>query len=868
MRVAVYARVSTTRQAQAQTIEQQLDRLQAAVAEHGWRLDEQHIYRDDGYSGASLGRPGLDRLRDHAALAELDLVLVTAPDRLARNYVHQVLLLDELDRHGLKVEFLDHPMSHDPHDQLLLQIRGAVAEYERTLIAERMRRGRQAKLRAGTLLPWTTPPFGYRLDPERPRDVAGVRVEPSEAVLVAQLFDWYLEPQATVYQLAKRLTDLGVPTPMGKPRWNAASVRGILRNPAYAGRALTNRTRVVPARRRKSALLPVGPGASHAPRPAEDWIAVAVPTIVSEEIFARVQAKLDTNQQTAARNTRHEYLLRALVSCGVCRLSCTVRRTQAGYRYYLCRGRTDALRVAQGQRCSARYIPAEQLDELVWADLCALLTNPTQVSHALQRARGGAWLPQELQARQATIHKALGQLERQHQRLLDAYLAEVVGLAELERKRQELDRRRATLATQQRQLDAIAQQRLELDAVADGIEAFCQTVRAGLATATFAQRRLLVELLIDRVVVTDDQIEVRYVLPTSPDGPHPPFCQLRKDHLRPPPSIQGVRGLVVFGLAGGMDSPLDQPGGPLPPRGLEPLHLQVNLVGPFAWRSSGPAPRASQPARGCRGYPLVSTPLRVSGRARVGRWPGRWRRRPADAGTGPGRPMLSSGRPVPRFGWPLLGGCAAAGHPPGTSDGRTRLLAAPDRTHAGHRHGRVGPPGVRPGRRPPRGPSVMGGQHRLASGRVAQAVEDRDALGRPQDHIEGRHGVAAMLAAQQLTRRRVPALKHGLELGHGCFAVQPQAIGAGAIPPPWGLAVARQVLLVVGGQLAGVVLLPTNRELGDVGHHPPAPLPPSLAPATHPWCIALLRKVTAWSVAHGDYCMALNSNQGCGRKAD
>jgi site-specific DNA recombinase len=534
MRVAIYARVSTTRQAQAQTIEQQLDRLRAAVAEHGWRLEEEHVYRDDGYSGAGLSRPGLDRLRDQAALAELDLVLVTAPDRLARNYVHQVLLIDELGRHGCQVEFLDRPMSHDPHDQLLLQIRGAVAEYERTLIAERMRRGRQAKLRAGTLLPWTTPPFGYRLDPERPRDVAGVRVEPSEAVLVAQLFDWYLEPQATVYQLAKRLTDLGVATPTGKPRWNAASVRGILRNPAYTGRALTNRTRVAPARRRKSALLPVGPGESHAPRPAEDWIAVPVPAILSEETFARVQAKLDTNQQTAARNTRHEHLLRALVSCGRCRLSCTVRRTQAGYRYYLCRGRTDALRAAQGQRCTARYTPAEQLDELVWADLCALLCDPAQVARALERARGGAWLPQELQARQATIGQALGQLERQQQRLLDAYLAEVVGLAELKHKRQELDRRRATLAAQQRQLDAVAEQRLELRTVADGIEAFCQTVRSGLATATFAQRRLLVELLIDRVVVTDGKVEIRYVLPTSPDGPHPPFCQLRKDHLDPP----------------------------------------------------------------------------------------------------------------------------------------------------------------------------------------------------------------------------------------------------------------------------------------------------------------------------------------------
>ena len=537
MRVAVYARVSTTRQAQAQTIQQQLDRLRAAVTEHGWTLDERHSYRDDGYSGASLGRPGLDCLRDHAALAELDLVLVTAPDRLARNYVHQVLLIDELDRHGCRVEFLDHPMSQDPHDQLLLQIRGAVAEYERTLICERMRRGRQAKLRAGTLLPWTTPPFGYRLDPERPRDAAGVRVEAGEAVLVAQLFDWYLEPQASLYRLAKRLTDLGVATPRGKPRWNVASVRGILRNPAYAGRALTNRTRVAPARTRKSALLPVGPGDSHAPRPPEDWIAVPVPQIVLEETFARVQAKLDSNQQLATRNTRHEYLLRALISCGACRLSCTVRQTQAGYRYYQCRGRTDALRRAQGQRCTARYTPAEQLDELVWADLCALLTDPAHVARALARARGGAWLPQELHARQTTIRQALGQLERQRQRLLDAYLAEVVGLAELERKRQELDRRRATLAAQQRQLDAIAQQRLELGAVADGIEAFCQTVRAGLATATFAQRRLLVELLIDRVVVTDDKVEIRYVLPTSPDGPHPPFCQLRKDHLDPPAQL-------------------------------------------------------------------------------------------------------------------------------------------------------------------------------------------------------------------------------------------------------------------------------------------------------------------------------------------
>src|SRR5688500_11194805 len=177
MQVAGYVRVSSRSQARTQTIDQQIDRLHAHAAAQSWALAQDHIFRDDGYSGASLRRPGLDRLRDRAADRALDLVVITAPDRLARNYVHQVLLLEELEGHGCAVRFLEHPMSHDPHDQLLLQIRGAVAAYERTLITERLRRGRQRKLEAGLMLPWTRPPFGYRGDPDRPGDPAGVRVE-------------------------------------------------------------------------------------------------------------------------------------------------------------------------------------------------------------------------------------------------------------------------------------------------------------------------------------------------------------------------------------------------------------------------------------------------------------------------------------------------------------------------------------------------------------------------------------------------------------------------------------------------------------------------------------------------------------------
>ena len=259
MRIAIYVRVSTQRQAQSQTIEQQIERLQAHIRDKGWVLDAEHVYQDNGYSGAKLNRPGLDALRDHAALADFDRVLITTPDRLARNYVHQVLIIEELGKRGISIEFLDRPMSDDPHDQLLLQIRGAVAEYERTLIADRMRRGRLNKYRAGKLIPWTRPPSGYRVDPDHPREPALLQLDAADTAVVLQMFEEYLEPRSTRYSIAKRLSDLGIPTPTGKPRWNVSSLRWILTNTAYVGRALTNRTYSVPAQRRKSAMLPAGP---------------------------------------------------------------------------------------------------------------------------------------------------------------------------------------------------------------------------------------------------------------------------------------------------------------------------------------------------------------------------------------------------------------------------------------------------------------------------------------------------------------------------------------------------------------------------------------------------------------------------------
>jgi len=526
MRVAAYVRVSTTNQVQAQTIEQQLERVKAYIQSQGWQLSEEGIFRDDGYSGAVLDRPGLDSLRDRVRAREFDLVIVTAPDRLARNYVHQMVLIDELARGGCKIGFTERPMSEDPHDQLLLQIRGAVAEYERTLITERMRRGRQAKIRAGLLLPWTKRPYGFQLHPDRPRDPAGIQVDPTEAAIVAEIFAGYACDGASLMSIRDHLYSLGIPSPLGRSKWTLGTLRGILTNPIYIGKVYAGRWHYRPPRIRRSATRPLGRHhVSSDVTPSDNWTLVTtIPAIVSQEQFDLVQRKLAQNQTFARRNNKtHQYLLRALVSCGKCGYA-SIARKNGRYGYYVCSSKHKSM---GAEHCLSRHIPAQQLDDVVWQDLCNVLMHPESLGHALQRAHGGHWLPQELQARRENLRKARTAISQQIGRLTDAYLHEVIPLAEYERRRRELEDKDQSIAKQETQLDREAANQTALAVPCVGLEEFCKRIQAGLDNATFEQRRRLVELLIDRVIVNDEEVEIHYVIPTIPASEAVRFCHLR-----------------------------------------------------------------------------------------------------------------------------------------------------------------------------------------------------------------------------------------------------------------------------------------------------------------------------------------------------
>jgi site-specific DNA recombinase len=225
----------------------------------------------------------------------------------------------------------------------------------------------------------------------------------------------------------------------------------------------------------------------------------------------------------------HQYLLRALLSCGRCQLSCFCR-TSDSHGYYVCRGKQPAVYSRRETPCPSRYLRAEQLDALVWQDLCELLQQPRLLEQALQRAQAGEWLPQELGARRERLRQARAGVDAQLERLTEAYLAGVIPLDEYEHRRKEVEQRQQALDSQARQMEASVQQQLELASLTGSIKEFCARVSRGLEQVGFEQQRQLVELLIDRVVVTGEDVEIRYVIPTAPGSEHTRFCHLLSDY--------------------------------------------------------------------------------------------------------------------------------------------------------------------------------------------------------------------------------------------------------------------------------------------------------------------------------------------------
>ncbi|MEH2101313.1 MAG: recombinase family protein [Nostoc sp.] len=530
IQAAIYARVSTEQQTETQTVASQLAALRLRVAADGLKLCEELTFIDAGYSGATLVRPALERLRDLAFANGVDRLYVHSPDRLARKYAYQVLLIDEMYRCGVEVIFLNRELGQSPEDDLLLQVQGMVAEYERAKIMERSRRGKRHAAKSGSVNVLSCAPYGYKyVNKADGGGQAHFELVVEQAQVVRQIFDWVGRERVTIGEVCRRLNADGQLTQTGKAVWDRSTVWGMLKNPAYIGFAAFGKTQVCSRRQR---LKPIR-GASPQPRrdyssnsvDVSEWISVPVPKIVDENLFAAVQEQLQENQRRSRIGQRGaRYLLQGLVTCKLCGYTYygkaisnkSAKSKPRDYAYYRCIG-TDAYRFGGNRVCSNTQVRTDTLETAVWQEVCSLLKNPQRLYMEYQRR--GQEPTSAVQENIKTKESQIAKLRRGIARLIDSYAEGLIEKNEFEPRIHKIKERVAILEAQVKNLNDEATLNRELRLIIGRLEEFSSKVINNLDSIEWNSQREIIRLLVKRVEVDTEQVNVVFRVGDVSDVP-------------------------------------------------------------------------------------------------------------------------------------------------------------------------------------------------------------------------------------------------------------------------------------------------------------------------------------------------------------
>lgn len=528
LKAAIYARVSSEEQREGQTIDSQIAELERFAREKGWILTG--VYKDEGWSGALLIRPALDRLRDDAAHKQFDLVLLNDVDRLARDVAHLGIVKRDLERCGVRVVFRKLPSDESPTYNLMVNVLGSFAEFEREMIIDRTRRGRRHKVEVRQQFLGAIASYGYRYVP---RDRASgqdgyLAVVPEEAALVRQMYEWVDAEGLSARQVVARLNQVQARARKGG-RWAKSTVLRILRNETYAGvwhynKHYSSEPLKSGARSRYRRSLKN----SNRLRPRGEWLPVILPTelrIVSRDLWQRVQQQLTKNVTFSPRNSKHSYLLKGLVRCGGCGAAYVGDPCHGKY-YYRCLNRCKRMPT----------VKEECLDETVWSAVAEAMLNPATILDQVGKLRERESEDERVGSREAqTVGRALAQVRREEVRLLEAYRTGIISPTQLGQELELLKKRQSALEVREGNLRKHTE-------VSSGnnlrrtLEDYCRQAIGRIETFNEAERQRFLRLLIDNVVFEGTNVRIRAVIPLD-------------DTVRVGPL--GVRQMPKIGLAGG-----------------------------------------------------------------------------------------------------------------------------------------------------------------------------------------------------------------------------------------------------------------------------------------------------------------------------
>ena len=489
-RTAIYARVSTDLQEREHTIQGQLEALRKYAQDRGYQIVAEYL--DDGYSGATLDRPQLDRLRDALRSGEFDIVLFHSPDRLARKAVYQFIVLEELEKAGIKPEFLNYPVDDSPESRMLLGMQGLFAEYDRAKILERTRRGKLQRAREGALVGGHAP-YGYRWIKRNEVRRAHLEIDEYQEAVVRRMYHLLVDENHSTCAIARLLTEEGIPTARGAVQWQPMAVHRILTNPTYKGSYLYRHS-------------------------DNEHISIPVPPLLDGATWQKAQEQLSENSLRSRRNNKkHSYLLRSLIRCPRCGGAYT-GCYQHGSRRYRC-NRAHWTVSSTGTRCTPGAIPAQPVEDAVWEAIKGAMQRPevlaSEYTRQLEDSRSpGAWQHQRKQ-----LALAIRRTNAQENRITDAYVHEAMDLDRYKSEMVKLKEHRLGLEKMALEVELNSKQEKSSRFALEQMETFCNRVAHGLDAMNIEERQQLLRLVVERVTVEGERVKVYTVIPADPgDG--------------------------------------------------------------------------------------------------------------------------------------------------------------------------------------------------------------------------------------------------------------------------------------------------------------------------------------------------------------
>lgn len=501
---AIYMRVSTANQEEEQTIEnQKMEILERVEKDTDVALITDYAYKDEGWSGAIIERPDLDRMRSDAREGKFEVLYVYDRGRLSRKFVHQEIILEELRECGIECISLHDINGQTTEEVLMGSVMGIFHEYERVKITERMRIGKVRKVRENKKLLGYQPKYGYDYFP-RIKSGPDARdgyfeINNQRAKVVKQVFEW-IAAGVSKHEVKRKLFKMGIAPPKGKrDQWSGGTLDRMVRDTTYMGDHYYNKSESVPTanpRNPEQKYRKITKG-SRKSRPKDEWYHVKVPAIVSPDLFNKVQVQLERNKRTNTRNNSvNNYLVAGMIEC-VCGKARTGDPVSNGSKYYRCTDRLSKYPLAR--ECHEAGINVPVFDALVWSNIKELLLNPSLVVEQAKRRQATSPLQSQLK----TLHTKLKKQEDEQRRYDKAYGQGVMSERRYKDVMYELNQKReATVA----EISALEDEMTNQKPIS--VEQYFDETIKRVGNLSFTEKKAIIKRVVTKIVATKQEVKV------------------------------------------------------------------------------------------------------------------------------------------------------------------------------------------------------------------------------------------------------------------------------------------------------------------------------------------------------------------------